>query len=163
MLNIKNQSSDNQSNAGKTSPLPKNEGYDKKIRGLKKRAIFGLSIFAGLLLAATIAILYNQLAFRDKDEEVKYVNEQIRDLKNRIFNSETWVSDLQNYKQIWTEVEKKKKNFDDAKTSDINSAFESSALKNHLSEKSIYKYKIFLSMIKINILTLVYRNWYYLH
>jgi hypothetical protein len=137
MLNIRNQLSNNQSDTVNTPTLPKNEGYSKKILGLKKRAVFGLSIFGGLLLATTTTILYNKLAFKDKDEEVRYFNEQINDLKNKITNSETWVSDLNNYKKIWNEAGEKRKNFDDAKISDINISFESSALKNNLSEKSI--------------------------
>ncbi len=98
----------------------KSRAYQKKIIGLKSKIVFGFSI-AGFLLVALLSIWFYSRNLSQKNiNELNSVDKRIEDLKNESNNIEAKIKDAKKYKQVWAEVDSKKKEFDGIKISDLN-------------------------------------------
>ncbi len=111
--------------------------YQKKINHLKKQIVFGLSVFAVIVVIITSFNFYDTLSQENHAEEISIIETEISDLKMKISGSEEKINDTKKYKQLWISANDKKKDFNGIKIADINNNFNSLAQQYKISEPTI--------------------------
>jgi cell division protein FtsL len=97
--------------------------YRKKINFLKGKIIFS-GIVSFVFMAAVFGIYEYFGALReDNNSKIKQLTVVINDLNNSTSNLNTKIIEGRKYKEIWKTIDKKKKNFDGVKVSEINELF----------------------------------------
>ncbi|MFT6332696.1 MAG: cell division protein FtsL [Lentimonas sp.] len=106
------------------SPKPViNEKYDKKKSYLKRQIIISV-IISGIFLMIFIAInIYYKNSMSSEKRELKKISREIIELNNKSDDIESRVNDVKKYKPVWLKVDKKRKDFEGIKISNISDIF----------------------------------------
>jgi len=111
--------------------------YQKKIAALKKKIIFGLSLFVMIVIIIFSFNFYDTKLQSNHIKELSAIENRASDLQMKISGSEEKSNETKKYKKLWVAASSKKKDFNGIKIADINSNFDSLAKKYNISEPVI--------------------------
>jgi hypothetical protein len=109
----------------------------KKIYYLKRKIIFGLSFFLGLVILMIIIFLYYLDVKKTSEAQIKQVVNYLASIKNKTTDIESKINDVKKYKEIWKNTKDSEKNFNGANINDINKEFAILSEKHHIINSSL--------------------------